>query len=114
LIGPRPEVPYFVRWYNPDELQVLLVRPGLTGWGQVLYPGDHVNASGEVGDVESHYLIHQLHQKLRLDLAYLRRRGLWADLAIVGRTLRVIVQNSVQALAAGRGASTPRSSEVLS
>jgi lipopolysaccharide/colanic/teichoic acid biosynthesis glycosyltransferase/Na+-driven multidrug efflux pump len=113
LIGPRPEVPYFVRWYNPDELQVLSVRPGLTGWGQVLYPGDHVDASGEVGEVESHYLIHQLHQKLLLDLAYLRRRGFWADLAIVGQTVRIIVQNSVQALAAGRGASTPQSSEVL-
>lgn len=105
LIGPRPEVPYFVRFYSQEELRVLSVRPGLTGSGQVFYPGDHVNATGDTGEVESHYLVHQLHQKLLLDLAYLRRRGLWADLAIVARTLGVLAANSKKALTGALSAS---------
>ncbi len=111
LVGPRPEVPYFVRWYRPEELAVLSVRPGLTGWGQIVYPGDHVNGRGDRPEVESHYLVHQLHQKLLLDLAYLRRRGLWADLAIMAKTLGVVVRNARQALLRTRGA--PRSAPGL-
>src|SRR5574342_639395 len=36
LIGPRPEDPYFVKFYNPAQRQVLLARPGIVGPSQIL------------------------------------------------------------------------------
>src|ERR1043166_5986309 len=35
LVGPRPELPSIVSRYTPQQLDVLAVRPGLTGWAQI-------------------------------------------------------------------------------
>jgi lipopolysaccharide/colanic/teichoic acid biosynthesis glycosyltransferase len=86
LIGPRPEVPRFIRWYNARELQILRVRPGLTGPGQIFYTQARKSAETESGDPESHYASLELHPKLAIDLDYLQRRGVLSDLAIVVRT----------------------------
>jgi lipopolysaccharide/colanic/teichoic acid biosynthesis glycosyltransferase/O-antigen/teichoic acid export membrane protein len=86
LIGPRPEVPRFIRWYSAEELQILQVRPGLTGPGQIFYTRVQESADVVVGDPELHYAIRELHPKLAIDLAYLRHRSVRSDLAIVFRT----------------------------
>ena len=87
LIGPRPEVPRFIRWYNVDELQILQVRPGLTGPGQIFYSMVQEAADPAVaGNPEWDYASRTLHPKLAIDLDYLQRRGFWSDLAIVLRT----------------------------
>ena len=31
LVGPRPETPFAVAQYSPDQRQILAVRPGITG-----------------------------------------------------------------------------------
>jgi lipopolysaccharide/colanic/teichoic acid biosynthesis glycosyltransferase len=97
LIGPRPEVPYFLRWYDQEELEVLRVRPGLTGPGQVIYtevPGSDGTASG---NAEERYVAFQLHSKLGVDLDYLRHRGLRFDLTILLRTITLICHRSRRA-----------------
>jgi lipopolysaccharide/colanic/teichoic acid biosynthesis glycosyltransferase len=89
LIGPRPEVPRFIRCYYPDELGILRVRPGLTGPGQIFYT--EVQAEQDsAADPEAHYLGSQLHPKLAIDLDYLRRRSLRLDLAILLRTVAML------------------------
>ena len=77
LVGPRPEQPRYV-----DELSEKLpfyrvrhlVRPGLTGWAQVMY--------GYAGDERDAL------QKLQYEFFYLRRQSLLFDARIVVRTLR--------------------------
>lgn len=86
LIGPRPEVPRFVRWYNAEELQILRVRPGLTGPGQIFYTLVQESSDAVAGDPEAHYATLELHPKLAIDLGYLQRRSVRSDLAIVLRT----------------------------
>jgi lipopolysaccharide/colanic/teichoic acid biosynthesis glycosyltransferase len=80
LIGPRPERPEFdqelavkIPYYNTRYL----IRPGITGWAQVLYP---YGAS-----VEDAY------QKLSYDLYYLKNYSLFLDLRIVLKTIRVVL-----------------------
>src|ERR1019366_4680310 len=90
LIGPRPEVPRFLPCYQPEELKILRVRPGLTGAGQIFFYTE-VQAEQDSGaDPETHYVGSQLHPKLAVDLDYLRRRSLWFDLAIVLRTIALL------------------------
>jgi lipopolysaccharide/colanic/teichoic acid biosynthesis glycosyltransferase len=86
LIGPRPEVPRFIRWYNVEELQILRVRPGLTGPGQIFYTQVQKSQDAQDGDPESHYASRELHPKLAIDLDYLQRRSVRSDLAIILRT----------------------------
>jgi lipopolysaccharide/colanic/teichoic acid biosynthesis glycosyltransferase len=35
IIGPRPEIPQITKYYNEEQKQRLLVRPGITGLAQV-------------------------------------------------------------------------------
>ncbi len=80
LIGPRPERPEFV-----DRLAAavplyrarLLVRPGLTGWAQVMYP--------YASTVDENLA------KLEYDLYYIRRFGPVLDLSILLRTASIVV-----------------------
>lgn len=80
VVGPRPEQPRYVEELN-EKLPFYglrhLVRPGLTGWAQVVY--------GYAGD-ETDAL-----EKLQYEFFYLRHQDLRFDLRIVGRTLRSVV-----------------------
>jgi lipopolysaccharide/colanic/teichoic acid biosynthesis glycosyltransferase len=67
------------------------VRPGLTGPGQVHFTRHQAAALDRAADPERHYIEAQLHAKLAHDLAYLRRRTLGADLALLARTAGVLL-----------------------
>ena len=80
IVGPRPERPEFVDklseqipYYNMRHL----VKPGLTGWAQVNY---------EYGDSEKDARI-----KLQYDIYYTKHRSLVLDLAIIFRTLKIVL-----------------------
>ena len=80
LIGPRPERPVFV-----EELSELIpfydtrhfVKPGLTGWAQVM--GDYGNS--HAGSLE----------KLQYDLYYIKHRNVFLDITILSKTLSTII-----------------------
>lgn len=87
LVGPRAEVPDYVRHYTSEERLLLGVRPGLTGAGQLYFTTDQAGDLDAAADPERHYLEHQLHPKLAIDLAYLRQRGPVTDLRLLARTV---------------------------
>ncbi|MBE0424326.1 MAG: exopolysaccharide biosynthesis polyprenyl glycosylphosphotransferase, partial [Lutibacter sp.] len=80
LIGPRPERPEFVRMLE-KELPFYAIRhvvkPGLTGWAQVMYPYAHT--------------VDDQHKKLMYDLYYIKERNLLMDLKIVIKTISTIL-----------------------
>ena len=80
LVGPRPERPFFVEKLKqeyPFYLRRLKVRPGITGWAQIKHPYDE-----HLEDVR---------EKLRYDFYYIENVGLWLDLKIIIRTVRVML-----------------------
>jgi lipopolysaccharide/colanic/teichoic acid biosynthesis glycosyltransferase len=79
LIGPRAEVMRYVLHYTPRELQLLGVRPGLTGPGQLLFTEEQAGHLDEADDPDVYYVNRQLHVKLAVDIGYLRSRSLWVD-----------------------------------
>ena len=91
LIGPRAEVERYREHYTTEELQLLTVRPGMTGPGQLYFTTHQAGELDHVDNPEAYYIEHQLHPKLALDLVYLQRRGLWTDLAVLGRTATVLL-----------------------
>ncbi len=91
LIGPRAEVREYVEHYTPAERELLEVRPGLTGAGQLLFATEQAGELDAAEDTELFYLERQLHPKLALDLEYVRRRGIGADLILILATVRYLM-----------------------
>lgn len=79
-IGPRPEALPLSRWYE-NELPFYryrhIVRPGITGWAQV--------NQGHVTD------LHEVLDKLHYDFYYIKNISCWLDIAIIYRTLVIIL-----------------------
>ncbi|MGE0081860.1 MAG: TIGR03013 family XrtA/PEP-CTERM system glycosyltransferase [Thiohalomonadaceae bacterium] len=80
LVGPRPERPQFVAKLEreiPFYRERHRVKPGITGWAQLLYP---YGASRE-----------DMIEKLQYDLYYLKNRSLLLDLIILLQTVEVVL-----------------------
>ena len=81
LIGPRPERLYWIKkdfeenipYYNQRHI----VKPGITGWAQVMYP----YGSG----------IEDARQKLMYDLYYIKHWSLWLEIKVIYKTVMVVL-----------------------
>ena len=74
LIGPRPELPYFVEQYRktiPLYMKKHQVRPGITGWAQV---------NGLRGDTN-------IEDRIAHDLWYIENWTPWLDIRIIFKTV---------------------------
>lgn len=80
LVGPRPERPEFLSELShvPFWTRRHLIKPGLTGWAQV--------RQGYTASAD------ETATKLSYDFWYLRHRSLTVDLAILLRTVLVVLQ----------------------
>ncbi len=80
LVGPRPERPFFVEELArqiPHYGQRHIVKPGVTGWAQINY---------SYGNTVDDAFI-----KLQYDLYYIKNRSPALDIAILLRTVKVVV-----------------------
>ena len=81
LIGPRPERLYWIKkdfennipYYNQRHI----VKPGITGWAQVMYP----YGNG----------IEDARQKLMYDLYYIKYWSLWLEIKVIYKTVMVVL-----------------------
>ena len=91
LVGPRPEVPRYVAHY-PAALRarVLAVRPGITDPASLAHI-DEAALLAAAADPEREYIERILPTKLSLQAAYAEHATLWTDLAVLARTLRVLL-----------------------
>ena len=74
LVGPRPEVPYYVEQFKEEIPRYMVkhqVRPGITGWAQV---------NGYRGDTS-------IRKRIEYDLYYIENWNLFFDLKILLMTL---------------------------
>jgi lipopolysaccharide/colanic/teichoic acid biosynthesis glycosyltransferase len=91
LVGPRPEVPRFVAHYPADlKAKVLAVRPGITDPASLAHIDEAAMLAG-AADPEQAYIERILPRKLALQADYAARATLGSDLAVLARTLKVLV-----------------------
>ena len=91
LVGPRPEAPRFIAFYNAEQKTLLDVKPGVTGPGQIEYTVRHEEDLVDLGEAEEVYVRRMLDEKLQWDLDYLRTRSWRGDLGILLRTAWVVL-----------------------
>ena len=87
LVGPRPELPEYVRLYDEIQRAVLLVPPGITDPASLAFR-DESDLLAESDDPERVYVEQILPRKLELNLEYLERRNGWSDVGLIAQTLR--------------------------
>ncbi len=89
IVGPRPEVPKYLRHYdNLKYREVLSVRPGITDLGTITFRDEakYLNAQ----NYEDIYETEILPQKLDLYLEYVHHKSFLFDLRIILKTIALI------------------------
>jgi lipopolysaccharide/colanic/teichoic acid biosynthesis glycosyltransferase len=89
LIGPRPEDPSFVALHAADFVEILRVRPGITGLSQIAFAEESRILDDE--DPTGHYLDRILPQKMGMDRLYAMRYHLRLDISILVWTLIAVL-----------------------
>lgn len=89
FVGPRPEVRKYVNLYNPEQLKVLSVRPGITDYSSIKFRNEsEILRSTE--NPEEYYLDRIMPEKLELNMKYIQERSFLKDIRIILSTFRSI------------------------
>ncbi|HTS74590.1 MAG TPA: sugar transferase [Bryobacteraceae bacterium] len=91
LVGPRPEAPEFVAFYNSRQRAVLNVKPGVTGVVQIA-SAEESDSIPEGVRPDEYYVENLMGPKLEMDLEYLERRTAPSDAKIVASTAGMVAR----------------------
>jgi lipopolysaccharide/colanic/teichoic acid biosynthesis glycosyltransferase len=91
FVGPRPEVRKYVDLYNPMQLQVLNVRPGITDLASIEFRNENELLSSQE-DPDSYYIEVIMPKKLQINLDYLKESTLFKDVWVIVKTFLAIVK----------------------
>jgi lipopolysaccharide/colanic/teichoic acid biosynthesis glycosyltransferase len=86
LVGPRPEVPRYVELYSGEQRAILALRPGITDLASIKYRNESDLLAGAENPDET-YIQVLLPDKIRINLAYAARAGVWSDFLVILATL---------------------------
>ncbi len=82
LIGPRPELEKFVKYYPEKWEKVLSIRPGVIGYSQGKIPHEADLYPADCMDHEQYYIENILPEKLDNEISYIEKKGPWFDLYV--------------------------------
>ena len=90
IVGPRPELLFYVQRYNEAEKCILNVKPGITDLSSLVFHSlaEHVGAA----DPDHVFETQVLRTKNRLRIKYATERSFLLDLSIIGATARAIAR----------------------
>jgi len=95
LVGPRPQVPWAVRFYSNEEKEILLsIKPGMTDHASIKFLDEgEILRSSEDPDKDYMKKIHS--EKIRLSIEYAKNMSLKTDFEILFKTFLGIVKKEV-------------------
>jgi len=95
LVGPRPQVPWAVDLYTPEEKTILRMRPGITDYASLRFRDEGEILRGST-DPDKDYMEKIHPEKMRLSLEYARTHSVWLDCKILASTVAALVCGSGQ------------------
>jgi lipopolysaccharide/colanic/teichoic acid biosynthesis glycosyltransferase len=93
IVGPRPEVAYYVQAYPEDFKLILKIRPGLSDLASIKYRNEEAILAGQP-DPEAYYLNVILPDKLHLAKLYVKNVSFTTDLRIIIDTIKGVVKGN--------------------
>ncbi|WP_257307421.1 sugar transferase [Geothrix campi] len=94
FVGPRPELPRYVALYTESQRRVLDLRPGITDLASIAYRHESDLLEGH-DDPEAYYTGTILPDKIRINLDYAARAGIWRNVKVILATLGLLAPGRV-------------------
>jgi len=95
LVGPRPEVPEFTKFYTPDQRAIILsMRPGITDYAAILFRDESSLLDRERDPIDV-YRREIMPAKFAYYERYSREIGVLNDLRIILATMLLLVAGRV-------------------
>ena len=91
LVGPRPEVRHYVDYWTPEQMHALDVRPGITDPASIRFRNES-DLLAQADDPERYYIDVIMPEKNRMYLDYVRDHSFFKDIAVIIKTLDVIIK----------------------
>jgi lipopolysaccharide/colanic/teichoic acid biosynthesis glycosyltransferase len=91
LVGPRPEVPRYVKLEDPIWQAVLAARPGITDPVTLRLRNEEGLLAQVEGEMEKYYLNELQPLKLKGYVSYLEQRSWSSDLKVLWQTVAAVV-----------------------
>jgi lipopolysaccharide/colanic/teichoic acid biosynthesis glycosyltransferase len=85
MVGPRPELPYFVEKFSEMQKIVLTVKPGLTDEATIFYKNES-EILAKVNNPELYFLEKIVPHKIELNMIFINRQTVWNYLRIILKT----------------------------
>lgn len=90
LVGPRPEVPEYVKYYKSEIKEIVFsVRPGITDWASIKMI-DENEILARASDPQQAYIQQILPEKLAYAVRYVQTRSLKLDVYLILLTISKI------------------------
>ena len=90
IVGPRPEVPHYVKLYTAEQKKVLAAKPGITDYASLAYFNENEILAKAI-DPQKAYLEQIMPAKIELNQRYLSDPSLFKDFKIIWLTTLKIV-----------------------
>ena len=75
IVGPRPEVPEYVKFYTNEQKRVLGIKPGITDYASIEYANEN-EILAFATDPNNTYVNEVLPDKIMLNFKYIDNKGL--------------------------------------
>lgn len=90
IVGPRPEVPHYVKLYTAEQKKVLAAKPGITDYASLAYFNEN-EILAKAADPQKVYLEQIMPAKIELNQRYLSDPSLFKDFKIIWLTALKII-----------------------
>jgi len=82
FVGPRPELRYYVNFYNKDDMKIFQVRPGIAGLASLKYRNE-VELLKAAKNPEEFFIKTIIPDKLRFNKMYIKKQSFFFDLKLI-------------------------------
>tara|TARA_R110002049_G_scaffold74325_2_gene191770 strand:+ start:12808 stop:13401 length:594 start_codon:yes stop_codon:yes gene_type:complete len=90
FVGPRPELRYYVNFYNEDDMKIFTVRPGITGLASLKYRNE-VELLKAAEDPENYFINTIIPDKLKFNKEYIKKQSFAFDLKLIFITIIKVI-----------------------
>lgn len=90
FIGPRPELPRRLKYYNSRQKEVFSVRSGISSPASIVF-SDEEYLMNQVEDPEKFYIEQIMPYKIELNLYYIENQNFFYDIWLIIATLLKII-----------------------
>lgn len=90
IVGPRPDVPYYAKFYIENMPEYYNMKPGITSYSSI-YFSEECEVYSKVDNPEQVYINETIPKKVQLDKKYYYKQNLANDFAIIAMTLKKLL-----------------------